>query len=458
MEMYRRLGPLFTDLYELTMAAGYWAESHCDRATFSVFIRGGDNRRQYFVAAGLEDVVNELAAFSFFPDEIAFLKSTGKFSPEFLDYLSGLRFTGDIIAMAEGTIFFPDEPILEITAPIIEAQIMETFVLNSLGFQTLIASKAARCRMAAGDRPLIDFSLRRTQGADAGMKVARSTWIGGFDATSNVLAGKRYGLPLSGTMAHSFVTAFDTEMEAFAAYARTFPGSTVLLIDTYDPIEGAQNAVKAGEALRDVGSALIGVRLDSGDMVSQSRAVRRILDAGGFPEVKIFASSGFDEFKIADVIARGARIDAFGVGTKVGVSADAPFADIVYKLVRYAGRNVRKTSPGKVTLGGEKQVFRQLNKQGAFVGDIVGTRHEHHEGCDVLLTPVMENGAPVGSRPQLSEIRARFQAQVSMLGPEHLRLDGPVRYPVEISHGLNSAQTPSGNQEQCRDNGNVGGD
>ncbi|MBI9082192.1 MAG: nicotinate phosphoribosyltransferase [Desulfobacterales bacterium] len=440
MEARHRVGALFTDLYELTMAAGYWAHGLYDRATFSVFIRGGGTRRDYFVAVGLEDVVTELEAFSFLPEEIAFLETTGRFSSGFLDYLGGLRFTGDMVAMAEGTVFFADEPILEITAPLIEAQILETFILNTLGFQTMIATKAARCIKAAGGRPLIDFSLRRTQGTDAGMKVARSTWIAGFDATSNVLAGKQYGLPLSGTMAHSFVTAFDTEMEAFSAYAQTFPESTVLLIDTYDVIQGARNAVTVAQALRNGGNALVGVRLDSGDMASQSINVRRILDQGGFPEVKIFASSGFDEFKIADVIDRGARIDAFGVGTKVGVSSDAPFLNIVYKLVRYAGRNVRKTSPGKATLGGEKQVFRQLDKGGAFVGDIVGTRHEHHEGAESMLTPVMVNGSPVGARPRLSEIRARFQTQISMLGHEHARLDGPVRYPIRISEGLNAVQ------------------
>ena len=450
MDAPHRVGALFTDLYELTMAAGYWAQGLNDRATFSVFIRGGGTRRGYFVLAGLEDVVSELAAFSFLPEEIAFLETTGRFSSGFLDYLRKMAFTGDMVAMAEGTVFFADEPILEITAPLIEAQILETFILNTLGFQTMIATKAARCIQAAGGRPLIDFSLRRTQGADAGMKVARSTWIAGFDATSNVLAGKQYGLPLSGTMAHSFVTAFDTEMAAFLAYARTFPETTVLLIDTYDVIQGARNAVAVAEVLRAEGHALVGVRLDSGDMVSQSIDVRRILDEGGFPAVKIFASSGFDEFKIADVLDRGARIDAFGVGTKMGVSADAPFVNIVYKLVRYAGRNVRKISPGKATLGGKKQVFRQSDSRGAFAGDMVGTRHEHHGGGAPMLMPVMGNGLPVGHRPPLSEIRSRLQTQVSLLGAEYVRLKAPAQYPIRISEGLEAVQMPLSGQRRRR--------
>ena len=443
MQTFQRVGPLFTDLYELTMAAGYWANGILDRATFSVFVRGDQTPRNYFVAAGLEEALAELAGFSFSLEEIGFLSDTGRFSDAFLTHLSELKFTGDIMAMPEGTIFFADEPILEISAPIIQAQLVETFILNCLGFQTLVATKAVRCRQAAGDRPLIDFSLRRTQGTDAGMKVARCTWMAGFDATSNVLAGMQYGIPLSGTMAHSFVTAFDSESDAFAAYARTFPESTVLLIDTYDVIQGARNAVKIGTALQRQGKALVGVRLDSGDMVSQSRKVRKILDSNGFSRVKIFASSGFDEFKIADVIRRGAAIDAFGVGTRVGVSADAPFLDIVYKMVRYADRNVRKVSPGKVTLGGEKQVFRNWDGSGKFAGDVITERNETRKNAVALLEPAMASGTAVGKRQSLEDIRQRVDAQLKAMDPAYLRLTDPAGYPVSISRKLEAIQKPA---------------
>jgi nicotinate phosphoribosyltransferase len=252
--------------------------------------------------------------------------------------------------MPEGTIFFADEPVLELTAPLIEAQIVETFLINTIGFQSLIASKAARCVHAARGRLLVDFSLRRTQGLDAGMSVARSTYIAGFAATSNVMAGRYYGIPVSGTMAHSYVQTFEREIDAFMAFAEAFPENAVLLIDTYDSLDGARNTVAAARQLQPRGISLKGVRIDSGDMVRLSREVRKILDSGGLADVHIFASSGFDERKIEAVLDDGAKIDAFGVGTKLGVSADSPYLDMVYKLVRFGGRDVRKLSPGKKTL------------------------------------------------------------------------------------------------------------
>ena len=382
-----RAGPLFTDLYELTMAASYFAHGVSDTATFSLFIRDVYATRNYFVAAGLEQVLDELAAFQFSDPDISYLQSTGRFSEHFLDRLVQLRFTGNVYAMPEGTVFFANEPVMEVTAPIVEAQLIETFVLNTVGFQTMIASKAARCFHTADARPLIDFSLRRTQGQDAGIKVARSTFIAGFAATSNVLAGKIYGIPISGTMAHSYVSAFDDERDAFFAYADTFPDHSIFLIDTYDSVEGARHAAAVAKEMKKKGHALLGVRLDSGDMVSLSQKVRKILDDAGLYDVEIFASSGFDEFKIAKVISEGAAIDAFGVGTKVGVSADAPFVDVVYKMVRFKGRDVRKLSPGKVTLAGEKQVFRKSDQNGRYLEDIIGQRNELiAEG-----KPLMEN-------------------------------------------------------------------
>jgi len=369
-----RAGPLFTDLYELTMAASYFAHRIFSTATFSLFIRGNYLKRNFFVAAGLEDVLNELEIFRFSEKDITYLQTSGAFSKDFLSYLAGLRFSGKIFAMPEGTIFFANEPVLEVTAPIIEAQLIETFLLNTIGFQSMIASKAARCVHVAGNRPLIDFSLRRTQGQDAGHKVARSTYIAGFVATSNVLAGQIYGIPISGTMAHSYIEAFSGDLAAFSAYSETFPDTSIFLIDTYNTIDGAKHAVTVAKQMKENGHSLIGVRLDSGDMVDLSQKVRKIFDDAGLSDVKIFASSGFDEFKIAEVISKGAKIDAFGVGTKVGVSADAPYLDAVYKMVRFKNRDVRKLSPGKITLAGEKQVFRKSDPNGRYLEDIIGLR------------------------------------------------------------------------------------
>ena len=434
-----RIGPLFTDLYELTMAAAYFDHQIFADATFSLFTRPSE-KRGYYVAAGLEDALRELEQFRFTKDEIDYLRSKSLFSEDFLSYLKKLRFTGQVVALPEGSIFFGDEPIVEVTAPIIEAQLIETFLINTIGFQTLIASKAARCIHAAQGRPLIDFSLRRTQGQDAGLKVARSTYLAGFTATSNVLAGKLYGMPISGTMAHSFVTAFNTELAAFKAYAETFPHSTILLIDTYDTLEGARNAVRVANEMKQEGRELIGVRLDSGNMAELSVKVRRILDEAGLPEVKIFASSGFDEFKIADILAKEAKIDAFGVGTKIGVSADAPYADIVYKLVRFNNRNVKKLSPGKRTLAGKKQVFRKRNHAGMYLEDIIGIREEQIGNTEALLDKVMDNGKQQIDFPSLQALQQGFQHNYAALADEYKALNNPPRYPVRLSRKLEELQ------------------
>jgi nicotinate phosphoribosyltransferase len=440
MTQHHRAGPLFTDLYELTMTAGYFAHRVLDTATFSLYIRDVYSTRNFFVAAGLEQVLDELAGFRFSDEEIDYLKTTGRFSADFLSFLKQLRFSGDVYAMPEGTVFFANEPVLEVTAPIIEAQLLETFLLNTVGFQTMIASKAARCIHAAAGRPLIDFSLRRTQGRDAGLNVARSTFIAGFTATSNVLAGKIYGIPISGTMAHSYVGAFDSEKDAFLAYSETFPEQCIFLIDTYDTLEGAKNAVAVAKEMKKKGHALIGVRLDSGDTVSLSQGVRRILDDAGFYNVQIFASSGFDEFKISKVLSEGARIDAFGVGTKLGVSSDAPFVDVVYKMVRFKDRDVRKLSPGKVTLAGEKQVFRKKNSKGYFVEDIIGVRDEHILESEPLLEKVMENGIALRAHPLLEEIRKRFELNFSRLDEKYKSINDVVVYSVKLSRGLEKLQ------------------
>jgi len=440
MTISHSVGPLFTDLYELTMGAGYFARRMTSTATFSLFIRGNSMQRKYYVAAGLEDALKEMETSRFSAEDIAYLKASGLFGDEFLYYLKSFQFTGNVIALPEGTIFFAGEPILEITAPLIEAQIFETYLLNSIGFQTLIASKAARCIYAAQGRPLIDFSMRRTQGHDAALKVARSTYITGFAATSNVLGGQVYGIPISGTMAHSFVQAFGSDYEAFKAFAEIFPHNSVFLIDTYDTLEGARQAVRVAKEMKAKGRAPLGVRLDSGDMVHFSRQVRKILDDAGLKDMKIYASSGFDEFKIADTVTRGARIDAFGVGTNLGVSADAPFVDIIYKMVRCQGRDVRKFSPGKITLAGEKQVYRVMDESGAYQQDYIGLRNETVEGSVPMMESVMQDGKIVRPLPSLQAIRDRFNDSFSGLPEKYKKLDAAEPYPVKLTPGLEMLQ------------------
>ena len=439
MTVIRRIGPLFTDLYELTMAASYFDNQIFSDATFSVFVRE-TSRRNYLVAAGLEDVLRELEGFRFSEEELDYLRRTGLFSEAFIAYLRDLRFTGTIYALPEGTLFFPEEPILEVTAPMIESQIIETFILNTIGFQTNVASKAARCVYAADGRPLVDFSLRRTQGQDAGLKVARGTFLVGFSGTSNVLAGKQFGLPVSGTMAHSYISAFDREIEAFSAFAETFPESSVFLIDTYDTLEGARNAATVALKMKAKGYNLLGVRLDSGDMVALSKSVRTILDQAGLLDVKIFASSGFDEFEIMDIIAQDAKIDAFGVGTKVGVSADVPYLDIVYKLVRFNRRNIRKLSAGKVTLAGEKQIFRRMDGKGMLKEDIIGLRDDVIADAEPLLKKVMENGCCVGPHPALPDIRTRFKTNFACLPEAFKSILNRRHFSVKLSERLRDVQ------------------
>jgi nicotinate phosphoribosyltransferase len=354
--------------------------------------------------------------------------------------LEDLRFTGDVHALVEGEIFFKDEPIVEVTAPIIEAQIVETFAINAINFQSLIATKAARCVHAAAGRQLVDFSLRRTHGIDAGLKVARSSYIAGFSGTSNVLAGKIYGLPISGTMAHSYVSSFGDELEAFRAFAHSFPEGTVLLIDTYDTLSGAQNAAAVGQEMAERGQRLAGVRLDSGDIASLSRRVREILDQAGLEDAKIFASSSFDEYKIDRTLKEGACLDAFGVGTRMGVSADAPYSDMAYKLVQYGDRPIMKLSTGKVNLAGEKQVFRHANSEGQFTGDVIGVRDELVADSECLLEPVMKAGKVLRKHPSLAEIRERHKESFSALDKKYKALTDSPPYPVSVSERLQAVQ------------------
>jgi len=427
---------LFCDLYQLTMAQTYFRQRMFGTATFSLFIRSYPPNRGYLVSAGLEDVLDFLGKLRFGPEALGYLASTGMFAPDFLEYLSGLRFSGKVRAIPEGRLYFAGEPVLEITGPIIEAQLVETFAINQLNFQTLLATKAARCVWAAQGRPVTDFGTRRTQGTDAALKMARCGYIAGFQSTSNVLAAARYGMPPSGTMAHSLISTFTSEIEAFRAYARTFPDRAVLLIDTYDTVEGAGKAVVVAKEMEAEGHRLVAVRLDSGDFDDLSRRVRRIFDHAGLDYVKILASGGLDEFQVESLVHGGAPIDIFGMGTKTGVSADAPWSDMAYKLVCYDGRPVMKLSQDKSYRPGAKQVYRLSGAQVGFDRDVIGLEDEPAAAGDPLLEPVMDQGNLIGPSPSLDQIRETFNQDFERLDPHFKVLGGPPRYTVAVSPAL----------------------
>ncbi|MDH7512388.1 MAG: nicotinate phosphoribosyltransferase [Clostridiales bacterium] len=428
---------LLTDLYELTMAACYVENRMFERAVFSLFVRDYPPHRRYFVAAGLEDVLRYLQDLKFGDTDLAYLAKLGLFKDEFLSFLENFHFTGDVWAIPEGRIFFANEPILEVEAPLVEAQVVETFVINAVNLQAMIATKASRCFHVSEGRKLVDFSLRRTHGTDAGLKAARASFIGGFAGTSNVLAGKLYGLPVFGTMAHSFITSFSRETEAFRAFVRAFPEQAVLLVDTYDTLAGARKAAELGKEMAATGKKLLGVRLDSGDIAALSKKVRRILRRAGLSQASIFASGAFDEYKIHEVLRRGGDVDAFGVGTKMGVSSDAPYLDMAYKMVEYAGQPVLKLSPGKETLVGKKQVFRFSSLSGKMRKDVIGLRDDSLKGGEPLLREVMRSGKIVGRLPSLPDIRERFLEEFSKLDVRYkaIKREEP-RFPVELSPRL----------------------
>jgi nicotinate phosphoribosyltransferase len=432
---------LLTDLYQLTMAACYFDQGMQEEATFSLFIRAYPPHRGYFVAAGLEEAAKFLQTFAFSEEDLAFLKSTGLFQPPFLDFLKGVRFTGDVWALPEGSIFFKNEPILEMSAPIIEAQLAETFLINAISLQTLIATKASRATHVAQGRALVDFSLRRTQGTDAGLKVARASYLAGFVGTSNVLAGKLYGIPLYGTMAHSYITSFEQEIDSFRVFSQVFPQKTTLLIDTYDNLQGLQHAIQVAREMEARGVHLRAVRLDSGDIAAISREVRRILREEGLGHIPILASGGFDEFKMAQILASGGEVDRFAVGTKMGVSADAPYFDIAYKLVKYAGRPVMKLSTGKVTLVDKKQVFRYYDDRGRMARDVISLRDEVLPEGAPLLRQVMQQGQLTSPLPSLQESREYFSSQFALLPEPYKALEEPAHYPVDLSPGLADLQS-----------------
>lgn len=438
MQPTRPSSALFTDLYELTMAQAYWQSGKTAPATFSLFLRRLPPDRGYAVFAGLEDSLEYLAGLRFTDYDIEFLRALGKFDDEFLSFLSELRFTGSVRAMREGQFFFGNEPVLEVTAPVIEAQLAETYLVNQVSLQSLLATKAARVVHAAGGRAIVDFAARRTQGIDAANKLARASYIVGFEGTSNVEAGVTYGIPTFGTMAHSFVTSFDDEEAAMRAYGQSFPDSSTFLVDTYDSIEGTRAAIRVALEMKTRGHALRAIRLDSGDMSDLARRARALLDEAGLTEVTIFASGGLDEYELESMLVAGAPIDGFGVGTKVGVSADAPWADVVYKMTAYDGRPVLKLSTGKQTLPGPKQVFRHRDADGRFTGDVIGCADEAAPcgNAEPLLNEVMKNGSPVGRSPALEELRRDFAREFASLPARYKANRDPESYRVDISQAL----------------------
>ena len=428
-------GFLLTDLYQLSMMHSYFRRGMEQTAVFEFSVRSLPASRGFLVAAGLEQVVEYLETLRATPEDLAWVAASGRFDGEFVERLAGLRFTGDLDAMPEGTLFFPDQPVVRVTAPLPEAQLVETRLVNLLHLETLVASKAARCRLAAGDRNLVDFGLRRAHGGEAGLLAARAGWVGGLDGTATVLANARFGVPVVGTMAHSYVLAHESEAQAFADFARDQPDHVVLLLDTWNTERAAQAVVRLAPLLAREGIAIHGVRLDSGDLATHARQVRDLLDAGGLPAVKIFASGDLDEHGIAGLVAAGAPIDGFGVGTRLDTSADAPYLECAYKLQEYAGVPRRKRSEGKATWPGRRQVYRRHAGDGTIAGDVVTVASEPRDGV-ALVQPIMRHGTRVARVPTAAEARVHALAELATL-PEGLRrLDAPAPYRVEIAPAL----------------------
>ncbi len=426
---------LLTDLYQLTMLQAYVEQEMMETAVFELFVRRLPPHRNFLMAAGLEQVLNFLEQRRVSQTELAWLESTGRFHSTLLRYLENLRFTGDVQAIPEGTIFFPHEPMIRIVAPLPQAQLLETRLMNLLNFQTMIASKAARSVLVAGGQPLIDFGLRRAHGAEAGLFAARASYLAGFAGTATVLAGMEYDIPIYGTMAHSFVQAHRDEATAFEHFALAQPENVVLLLDTYDTEAAAHKVVDLAPTLQQQGILVKGVRLDSGDLADHARKVRRILDEGGLPQAQILASGNLDEYQLQRLVAGGAPIDSFAVGTAMTTSADAPSLDCAYKLQEYAGRPCRKRSEGKATWPGRKQVYRQYGQDGRFDHDVVTTLDDRQPG-EPLLQPIMAGGRRLLPARTLTESRQRAAAQLALL-PDSLRsLEGGRPYDVQIAHSL----------------------
>ena len=427
--------PLLTDLYQLNMMQAYLDHGDTGTAVFEFFMRKLPARRGFLLTAGLEQALDFLETLRFSPEDLAWLRESGRFGKGMLDYLAALRFNGDVHAMPEGTVFFADEPILRITAPLPLAQLIETRLINIVHFQCLVASKAARMMLAAPGKLMVDFGLRRAHGAEAGVMAARASYIAGFAGTATVLAGELYGIPIFGTMAHSFVQAHDDEAAAFELFAQSRPENLTLLIDTYDTEAGARKVVALAPRLAARGIKIGAVRLDSGDLAALSKSVRRILDQGGLNDVRIFASGGLDEDSVAAMLHAGAPIDGFGMGTSLTTSSDVPALDCVYKLQEYAGLARRKQSTGKATWPGRKQVWRRYDADGRMRGDILSLEDEAQEG-EPLLQMVMQGGKRMAASPALADIRTRAAGELARLPAPLRRLEGAAPYPVEIGEAL----------------------
>jgi len=426
---------LLTDLYMLTMLEGFYKQSMNGIASYEFFVRRLPDNRRFLLAAGLAQALQFLTDARFTSDELEWLRHTGRFSRDFIDHLAGWRFSGDVDAMPEGTAFFANEPILRVTAPISQAQLVESRLINVLNFQTMIASKAARCVLVAPKRLLVDFGLRRAHGAEAGLLASRASYLAGFDGTATVLAAMTFDIPVYGTMAHAYVQAHETERTAFESFARAQPGNVVLLIDTYDTENGARIVVDLAPRLRQSGIAVKAVRLDSGDLAAQARKVRKILDDGGLEETGIFCSGNLDEYRLRDLVQDGAPINGFGIGTRLNTSDDAPSLECVYKLVEYDGKPRRKHSEGKATWPGRKQVYRHYAADGRMQADALTVEGDIQPGQPLLET-VMRGGNLVRPLDSLSAIRERTAQQLAEL-PEHLRaLEADLRYTVRIAPAL----------------------
>ena len=422
---------LFTDLYALTMCQSYHTERMNETATFELIFREMPAARNYFVAAGLESVLEYLENFCFTSEDLTFLHSAGQFSADFLDRLKNLRFTGDVYAIPEGTTVFPNEPIVQVVAPLIEAQLVETMLINQVHFQTVLATKASRILTAAAPRVVVDFGARRAHGTDAALKVARSSYLVGAAGTSLVLAGQLFDIPIFGTMAHSYIQAHDDEIAAFEAFMRQFPHST-LLVDTYDTLNGVRSVIELSRRLGDR-FTLKAIRLDSGNIRDLSRQARELLDAAGLRQVQIFVSNELEEQKISELIAGGAPIDGFGVGTRMAVSDDVPTIDLAYKLVEYDGRPRTKLSSHKVIYPWRKQVFRQT-QNGRMIRDVIG-RHDELFPGEPLLQPVMSGGSRLASARSTLEDARRFALKQRQQMPDEILAFAPARttYSVGVS-------------------------
>jgi nicotinate phosphoribosyltransferase len=427
--------PLTTDLYELNMIQAYLDNGEDKEAVFEFFVRRLPPRRGFLLAAGLEDALDYLETLRFSAAEIDWLKSTGRFRDNLLDYLKNFRFTGDVHAIPEGSVCFPNEPLIRITAPLPQAQLVESRLINILHFQTLIASKAARMVLAAPGKILSDFGLRTAHGAEAGLYSARASYLAGFAGAANVLAGERYGVPIVGTMAHSFVQVHDDEMTAFENFARARPQGVILLIDTYDTEQGARKVVELAPRLAADGIAIRGVRIDSGDLTAMARKVRGILDDGGLRDVVILVSGGINEDVLQTMMKEKAPIDGFGIGVNLAASVDVPALDCAYKLQEYAGKPKRKLSEGKATWPGRKQVWRAYDADGRMRGDILSLENDNQSG-EPLVVPVMRAGKRIAPVPTLAQIRERAAGDLARLPGPLARLEQGFDYPVNVADAL----------------------